>query len=159
MLIALVIAVLLLGTIFVQDIRSRSIWWFLPPLLFGAFAAYRWETLDWAELGRNVAFVLFLMGMLTLYIRLRFGKLENPFKAYFGLGDFLFILALTPLLSFREFVFFFTIGTFLTLAIHLIAQLIRRSATIPYAGYFSLVTLAYLALLIAGTNIFEFINA
>lgn len=159
MVIALAIAVLLLGTIFVQDIRTRSIWWFLPPLLFGAFTVYRWETLVWAELGMNVAFVLFLMGFLTLYIRLRFGKLENPFRAYFGLGDFLFILALAPLLSFQQFIYFFTIGTFLTLAIHLVVQLFRKQPTIPYAGYFSLVTLAYLVLQVAGTDIFQFLIA
>jgi hypothetical protein len=155
---ALVIAALLLGTIFVQDILSRSIWWFLPPLLFGAFVFYRYETLVWAELAVNVAFVVFLMGFLAFYIRLRFGKFENPFKAYFGLGDLLFLLALTPLLPFTEFVWFFTAGTFLTLVIHLLAMLIRRQQTIPYAGYFSLVTIVYLALTASGTDPFQFMK-
>jgi hypothetical protein len=156
MLTALIIALLLLGIIFLQDIRTRSIWWFLPPLLFGAFLAYRWETSSFAELGLNMAFVSFLMIFLIGYIRLRFGKIENPFLNYFGLGDFLFILALTPLLSFREFVYFFTAGTFLVLLIHGGVYLFRKQSTIPYAGYFSLVTMGYLILLECGTNVFQF---
>jgi hypothetical protein len=150
--IALVIAALLLGTIFVQDIRTRSIWWFLPPLLFGAFILYRHETLVWAELAVNVLFVIFLMGFLALYIRLRFGKFENPFVAHFGLGDLLFILALTPLLPVREFIYFFTAGTFL------LAMRFRRQQTIPYAGYFSLVTIVYIALTVAGVDPFQFMQ-
>jgi Flp pilus assembly protein protease CpaA len=159
MLISVIIACLLLTVIFVQDIRTRSIWWFLPPLLFGAFVFFRWNSLVLAEVGYNMAFVFGLMAFLVLYIRLRFGKPEHPFQNYFGLGDFLFILALTPLLSFQQFVYFFTIGTFLTLVIHLVMLLFRKQATIPYAGYFSLVTMTYLVLLHCGTDPFQFIQS
>lgn len=158
MLLFLVIACVVLAAIFVQDVATRSIWWFLPPVLFGVFIAFRWKAITLTGLGFNIAFILLLMVFLTLYIRLRFGKLENPFTAYFGLGDFLFILALTPLLAFREFVLFFTIGTFLTLLLHGIALLFRKQATIPYAGYFSLVTIAYLLLVYSGVPVFSFIQ-
>lgn len=158
MLTALIIACVVLVTIFLQDVTTRSIWWFLPPVLFGAFTWFRWDALTLTGIAFNMAFVLVLMLFLTLYIRLRFGKLENPFKAHFGLGDFLFILALTPLLTFREFILFFTIGTFLTLVLHLIALLFRKQPTIPYAGYFSLVTIAYLVLVYSGVPVFQFIQ-
>lgn len=158
MIIALIIACLLLGTIFFQDIVSRSIWWFLPPLLFGAFIAYRWDAFSWLTLGFNTAFIVLLMGFLFIYIRFRFGKPELIFKQYFGLGDLLFILALTPLLSFQQFILFFTVGTFSTLVIHGMTLLFKKQTTIPYAGYFSLVTLAYLLLLLSGTDVFQFIQ-
>ncbi|MDH4471097.1 MAG: hypothetical protein QE487_00735 [Fluviicola sp.] len=158
MIIALIIACLLLGTIFLQDLISRSIWWFLPPLLFGAFIAYRWNEFSWLALGFNTAFIALLMGFLFIYIRFRFGKPELIFKQYFGLGDLLFILALTPLLSFQQFILFFTVGTFSTLVIHGIILLFKKQTTIPYAGYFSLVTLVYLLLLHSGTDVFQFIQ-
>ncbi|HLP56111.1 MAG TPA: prepilin peptidase [Fluviicola sp.] len=158
MIIALIIACLLLGTIFLQDITSRSIWWFLPPLLFGTFIVYRWTDFSWMTLGFNIAFIALLMAFLFVYIRFRFGNPELFFKQYFGLGDLLFILALTPLLSFQHFILFFTIGTFSTLLIHGIILLFKKQATIPYAGYFSLVTLAYLLLLQSGTDVFHFIQ-
>jgi len=158
MVITLVIACLLLGTIFLQDLISRSIWWFLPPLLFGAFIAYRWDEFSWLTLGFNTAFIVLLMAFLFVYIRFRFGKPELIFKQYFGLGDLLFILALTPLLPFQQFILFFTVGTFSTLVIHGISLLFKKQPTIPYAGYFSLVTLAYLLLLHSGTDVFQFIQ-
>lgn len=138
------IALPVLAVIFWQDIRTRAIWWFLPPVLFVVLLLFRWEAMAFLNIVINAAFVIVLIGLLTLYIRLRFGKLENPFKNYFGLGDFLFLLALTPLFQLPEFVWFFTAGTICVLIVHLVVMLFRRSSTIPYAGYFSLFTASYL---------------
>lgn len=148
-----VITLLLLLTILVQDIRSRSIWWFLPPLVFGAIVFLRMDALSWSAVACNAGFIALLMLLLTGYIRLRWGKLQHPFREHFGWGDLLFILALTPLLPFQQFVYFFTAGTFLTLVLHLIVSLFRRQSTIPYAGYLALITGTYLILLQAGTDI------
>lgn len=138
------IALPLLGIIFWQDLRSRAIWWFLPPVLFAAFVLLRWEFLSLATIAYNAVFVTALIGFLVVYVRLRFGKLENPFQNYFGLGDYLFLLALTPLFPFRGFVWFFTAGTIAVLLVHLVVLLFRNNRTIPYAGYFSLFTALYL---------------
>ncbi len=138
------IALPVLAVIFWQDLRTRSIWWFLPPMLFAILLLLRWRFTSVLTIAYNAAFVTALIGFLTLYIRLRFGKLENPFNNYFGLGDFLFLLALTPLFPFRGFVWFFTAGTICVLLVHLVVLAFRKSPTIPYAGYFSLVTATYL---------------
>lgn len=156
MLITLLIACVLLGIIFLQDIRTRSIWWFLPPLLFVTFLIDRWETLSLIGIAFNITFIVCLMAFLTVYIRFRFGKLQNPFKEYFGLGDFLFILAITPLLSFQQFIYFFTAGTLITLLIHGGTLLFKKQTTIPYAGYFSLVTMSYVILRYCKTDVFQF---
>jgi hypothetical protein len=138
------IALPLLFLIFFQDIRTRAIWWFLPPVLFVLFVIGRRSELTVAQTVCNILFVTLMIAFIVLYTRLRFGKLENPFKAYFGLGDYLFLLALTPLFPLRGFIWFFTAGTVCVLAIHLCMLLIRKSSTIPYAGYFSLFTAFYL---------------
>lgn len=153
-----IIACIVLAVIFLQDVTSRSIWWFLPPLLFAGFVWFRIDRFSWNDLGLNLLFVAGLMAFLILYVRLRFGTERSPFREFFGLGDVLFIVALTPLLDFREFVLFFTAGTFLTLVVHGVVALFRKQATIPYAGYFSLVTLTYLVLLFCGTDAFTYIT-
>jgi hypothetical protein len=87
------------------------------------------------------------MALLALYIAVRFGNPFDLFKRYFGWGDVLFLLAITPLCTFREFILLFTAGTIITLALFGIGQLFKKRTTIPYAGYFSLAIIAYLILL------------
>lgn len=154
MVIAFVITLVLLAVIFWQDVSSRSIWWFLPVLLFPAIYWLRADSFSWKACGFNIGFIALLMVGLTAYIRLRWGKLQHPFKEHFGLGDLLFILSITPLLPVTYFVYYFTAGTFLTLVIHLIVYLFRKQHTLPYAGYFALVTMVYLILCQTGTDPF-----
>lgn len=158
MLLTFVIAYLLLIIILVQDVRSRAIWWFLPPLLFADLLWLQWEQIVWSSLLLNLLFIIGIMAFLVLYISLRFGNAKELFKRYFGLGDLLFLLAITPICTFREFILLFTAGTIFTLVIFGIGQLIRKRTTIPYAGYFSLVLLIYVGLLQTGTNVFNLLN-
>lgn len=153
MLITFVIAYLLLVAILVQDVRSRAIWWFLPPLLFADLIWLRWENFAWESLVLNVLFIVGIMAFLGLYISVRFGNAKELFKRYFGLGDLLFLLAITPLCTFREFILLFTAGTLITLVLFGIGQLIKKRTTIPYAGYFSLAIMAYLWLLQNNINL------
>jgi hypothetical protein len=59
------------------------------------------------------------------------------FKDFFGLGDALILIAITPFFELRVFIYFFTAATLGTLIIHGISSLIKKQATIPYAGYVS----------------------
>ena len=154
MLLTFVIAYLLLIIILVQDVRSRAIWWFLPPLLFADLIWLQWEHIVWSSLLLNLLFIIGIMAFLALYISLRFGNAKELFKRYFGWGDLLFLLAITPICTFREFVLLFTAGTIFSLVVFGIGQLIKKRTTIPYAGYFSLALLVYVGLLHAGTNLF-----
>lgn len=153
MLITFVIAYLLLVIILVQDVRSRAVWWFLPPLLFADLLWLRWENFDVISLALNLSFIVGIMAFLGLYIALRFGNPSELFKRYFGLGDLLFLLAITPICTFREFVLLFTAGTIITLLLFGIGQLIKKRTTIPYAGYFSLALLVYMGMLHSGTDL------
>lgn len=152
------IAFLILAVIFWQDLRSRAIWWFLPPLLFASFILLKWSGLDIVAILLNMAFVTMMIGLLTIYARFRFGKLENPFKSYFGLGDYLYLLALTPLFPLQGFIWFFTAGTIIVLMVHLVVMLFSKDRTIPYAGYFSLFTAFYLVMDACIPQFFQLLN-
>lgn len=146
MMISVVITVAILALIFVQDILSRSIWWFLPPLLFVSLLWNNGEHIEWKSIGYNLLFVSLIFSTMLVYIRMRFGSIKKTLSHYFGLGDALFILAITPLVAFPSYIYFFTAGTIFTLLLHGIVYLIRRQKNIPYAGYFSLFTATYIIL-------------
>jgi len=143
MILLAIIAVLV--TIIYQDFRSREIWWFTPPLLFIGGFVYKWEILNWQHFAFNFLFIGILIGLLVIYVRIRFGS-NNLFKEYFGFGDFLLLVAITPIFGFPFFIYFFTCGTIISLIGHLVLTLFKTQKSIPYAGYMSACTIAFLVL-------------
>lgn len=144
MFVFVVIAILIM--IVYQDFRYREIWWFTPPLLFISGLIYQWKQLNWEHFFFNLLFISFVLSFLVVYIRIRFSS-KNLFKEYFGLGDALVLLALTPLFAFPFFIYFFTAGTIISLAGFFLTTLfVKSTKSIPYAGYISLCTIAFLLL-------------
>lgn len=137
--------ILILISILYQDFRYREIWWFTPPFLFIGGFLYKWQSMNWEHLVFNLLFVLFLVAFLVLYVRIRFGS-NNLFKDYFGLGDVFVLLAITPFFGFPFFIYFFTFGTLLSLLGYIFMSLFKSQKTIPYAGYISFSTIAFLLL-------------
>jgi hypothetical protein len=151
MIIPIILSVCLL-TIFLQDLKTRSVHWslfllvfclslFISPILFSV--AMR------LSMVLNMAFILFLLAGLTLYLSFQNKRFINITKGFFSWGDILFLFAITPLFSFQPFVYFFTAGTILSLVYQLILQRFVPDKTIPYAGFMALNTLVF----VVGTRI------
>lgn len=122
-----------------QDMRTRSIWWFLPILIFvGGCIQYATETL-FSSILLNTLFIVVLLGLLSVYVHFRFQQPIRQLTNYFGLGDILFILSITPFVPFPVFVPFFTLITFGCLFIHLLVRIWNNNPTIPFAGYASVI--------------------
>lgn len=141
----LFVIISLLVVIIYQDFRYREIWWFMPPLLLVGAFFYQWELLNWNHFLFNVLFISLLMSFLVVYVRVRF-KSTNLFKDYFGLGDVLVLLAITPLFGFPFFIYFFTFSTLISLIGYIIFSVFKAQKSIPYAGYISLCTAVFLTL-------------
>lgn len=154
----LILLITLLLIIFYQDVRYRAVMWFLFPLLAGACIWYNYEFLEWKTVLFNGLFVVFLLGSLTVYVSIRKKELTAIWKGFFSWGDILFILAVTPLFETIQYIYFFTFGTILTLVIHLSFSRGERRKTIPYAGYLSLVSVAYLVFTEPINHFFLFLN-
>ena len=137
--------ILILVSIFYQDFRYREIWWFTPPLLLIGGFFYKWETLNWQHFLFNFLFISFVISFLVVYVRIRF-KSNNLFKDYFGLGDVLVLLAITPFFDFPFFIYFFTVSTIISLIGYVFMSLFKAQKSIPYAGYVSLCVIAFLLL-------------
>lgn len=135
---ALVACLILLGFCLYQDLRYRGIQWFLFPLLFAASLWWRTELL-WLDIAWNLSILFALMLALTVYVSVKEQRWVAITKGYFSWGDILFLAVVTPLFDPVSFLIFFTAGTCLSLVLHLLASLLKRQETIPYAGYMSLI--------------------
>lgn len=146
----LIIAVFIV--IFYQDLKHRAVHWAVFPVLFG-LSIWSSYPLSW-DVILNASFVLFTLVLLTVYLSIKHQKFVSITKGFFSWGDILFLLAIVPLFSFHLYIYFFTFGTILSLVYHLIAMMVKRQKTIPYAGYMSLTAIPYLVLA-NKTNYFE----
>lgn len=138
------ILISLLVLCFIQDVKFRGVHWIVFPLILGGTFYLNFEIFVWNDLILNFFFLLFMMLMLTLYLSIKLKKLILITKGFFSLGDILFLLAVIPLFTFQEYVYFYTIGTVLSLLFHFIANRIRKQETVPYAGYMSIVTILFI---------------
>lgn len=141
----LIAVIVILASILYQDFRYREIWWFTPPLLLIGGFFYKWQTLNWEHFLFNFLFIGTLISFLVVYVRIRF-KSSNLFRDYFGLGDVLMLMSLTPFFGFPFFIYFFTASTIISLLGYLLVSLFKTQKSIPYAGYMSLCTITFLLL-------------
>ncbi len=129
------VIIIVFALILYQDLRYRGVHWVLFPLLLAAGLFLAYDRLLLSEIAYNLLFLLFILTALSLYLSIKFGRLINITKGFFGLGDVLFLIAIIPLFSFREYLIFFTLGTLAALLLHLLSAGIRKQKSIPYAGY------------------------
>lgn len=141
-----ILLLIVLFTIAYQDLASRSIHWVTVPMLFISIICYLQFNIDVYSIFLNLLFLLFTLGTLVLYLRLRTGKFLDITKSHFGLGDILFLFALVPISAFNGFVVLFTMGTLFTLILGLILNQVSKSESIPYAGNFSIFLMVLLSI-------------
>lgn len=62
----------------------------------------------------------------------------NPFQNYFGLGDLLFYIAITPLFLLQKYILFFILSMVFAVAMQLGLKKIIKQETVPLAGFSAL---------------------
>jgi len=134
-----------LGIITVQDFKTRQISILWMGVLFIMVVVYALDTIPVKELFQRIignsllSFFILLSGTLLV-------KLKNtgchPRKSMIGAGDFLFLLSLSPLLSFSVFLVFLNFSFLLILCSTLLYKVISKKHpdTIPLAGGMSAIT-------------------
>lgn len=134
----------LLVLCFVQDVRFRGIHWMIFPLILAGSVWLNFEALTLQTILSNMLFLIVIFGGLTLYLFVRNRKLVKLTQGYFSWGDILFLLAILPLFDTLSFIYFFTVGTLLSLIIHGATMLFKKQKNVPYAGYMAIASIAYL---------------
>lgn len=144
-----IILAILLGIAFYQDWKFRAISWILFPVIGGiALWSFYSVSLPWKIVLTNLVFVFVVIAFLMLYVSVKRGKPTNIFKVDFGLGDLLFLIAITPLFIGLNYILFFISGMFLSGIIHWILSFSKENSRIPLAGY-----LAVYLILIEGVDL------
>lgn len=131
------VLIVLLAVIFVQDLRERKMYLFLPFLVLitcGLIAYFKHGSLNIPTMISSVLILVFLW----IYVRIRF-KSTRLFKDYFGLGDALFLIAISPLFTLQHYFWFIAISSLFSLLLFIVVRQFKRINSIPFAGYVSLV--------------------
>ena len=111
---------------------------------------------EWAAVsGLNLALVLGQLAVVALYFSLRNGKFTNILQGYFGLGDFLFLVAVAGAFFTPAFLIWYLAGLMITLLGVAIWKLVWKPAklSIPLAGGMALVLIAFMTVDLAASSI------
>ena len=144
------IACAICGILAYQDIASRHVSAGLLGLLgmLGlAFSIQKNE--QWLrvciEIGINSLFILFLLGGVVIYFRLKGEK--SFFDTMMGWGDVWMLFALTPWFSFKPYLLMYLFSTLMALVVSLVFKYkaaISRTYTVPYIAYLAFGFIIYI---------------
>ncbi len=152
-----IILIILLVGISYQDIRSRQIHIFLLSILLlnTIILNHLTNGLSYIDTVKIVGFVLINIIGLFIYYSLKSRKLINPIDKFLGLGDIIFLIAVSPLFTLNKFILFFITGLLFSLFTHLIIKNFSEKKTIPLAGYLSIYLLIFMSVtMVSGHNLF-----
>lgn len=144
LIITLLVIVLLL--VFYQDYKRRTIHVILPILIFSINIVINYLFLDISviDVVYNIVFIAINIIGLVLYFSIKSKQLVNPIDSSIGIGDIVFLVAITPLFNLKSFVLFFILGLMFSLIVHFIYSVFKKTKNIPLAGYLSIFLILYL---------------
>jgi len=139
----LIIGVLLL--IFLQDIRSHSVYWFLFPLLAAGLFILKLQNQSlgdaWLPIAINISFLTLQLFILSVYFSVKSKRWINVTQTLLGWGDILFLLSIAFYLSVLNYLFFYVASLLVILSFWLIRNLVTQNKfnPIPLAGLQALI--------------------
>ena len=126
--------------VFFQDWKYRRIHVVLPLLifLFSLYIISIQNKMLFRIIASNALFFILTISLLTLYMSLKNKQFLNPFQNYFGLGDLLFYVAITPLFLIKAYIFYFILSMVFAIILQLSLKKIMKENTVPLAGFSAL---------------------
>ncbi|MDB5008365.1 MAG: hypothetical protein JWP45_2758 [Mucilaginibacter sp.] len=151
MLLLKITILIILLLLFIQDISSRSVYWFLFPVLIICLVIVRAQSQSLTELWQpvliNIGFVTLQLVILTLYFSFKNKRWVNITDQLLGIGDVLFLLSIAFYLSALNYLFFYITSLVAVLSFWLVFQSLteKKSDHIPLAGLQGLIFGVFLA--------------
>jgi hypothetical protein len=139
---------LCLLVLFFQDWKYRSIHVVLPIIIFlsSYFIIKQENKLSNKIMILNLCFFLITLSILTLYMSLKNKRFLNPFQNYFGLGDLLFYISITPLFNLKNYILYFILSMFFAICLQFTLRKKMKHNTVPLAGFSALFLFIILAM-------------
>ncbi|HEY2581265.1 MAG TPA: hypothetical protein VGI43_05645 [Mucilaginibacter sp.] len=138
--------------IFIQDVRSRAVYWVLFPVLAILFILtsvlqHHLPVLYWQTVLANTGFILLQLLLVSLYFSIKNGRWTFITTSLLGWGDILLLLSIAFYLSFLNFLFFYIISLTAVLLIWVIWQAATKEKNqhIPLAGLQALIFTVFLS--------------
>jgi hypothetical protein len=136
----LLLFVLLL--IFIQDLKSRSVYWFLfPVLVILFFAISLLQHRSFSEILQpawmNLSFLAIQMLLVSVYFSVKNKHWVNITDELLGWGDILLLVSVAFYLSVLNFLFFYLASLVISLVCWLIWKLVsaKENKKVPLAGF------------------------
>lgn len=122
-----------------QDWKYRRIHVMLPILIF-IFSYFLEQSknnnnIAWRTMVLNSAFFLTTLGFLIIYMSIKHKKFLNPFQNYFGFGDLLFYISLTPMFLLHNYILFFILSMIFAISMQILFKKIIQENSVPLAGF------------------------
>lgn len=151
MLLLKILVLTLLSIIFIQDFKTRAVYWLVFPILFASlgilhYIMYNAFSEIWQPALVNFAFLAFQISLISLYFSIKNKRFVNIVNGLLGLGDILFLLSITAYLSALNFLFFYVISLLLVLLVWSVGQSVsvKKNKEIPLAGMQALILMVFL---------------
>ena len=142
----LIVLCLCLAVIFWQDSKLRHIHVLLPIIVFAsAYFLTNYLQNNLKLIGSNVLFFCVTIALLTLYMSLKNKGFQNPFQHYFGFGDLLFYIAITPLFLLYNYILFFVTSLLFAIVMQFVLRKWIKKDSVPLAGLSALLLLLIIA--------------
>ena len=137
---ALIILCFCLIAVFIQDWKYRRIHIVLPLLIFSlSIILISLKSIVLIKIIiLNIVFFLITLSILMIYMSVKSKKFLNPFQHYFGLGDLLFYVAISPLFLVKNYILFFILSLLFAILMQFGLKKIIKEKTVPLAGFASL---------------------
>lgn len=124
--------------VFFQDWKYRRIHVVLPLAIFlFSFFAIPIE-IKYLNILYNTFFFLLTLSVLVVYMSVKIKRFSNPFQNYFGFGDLLFYIAISPLFILQNYILFFILSMIFAIGIQFGLKKIIIEKTVPLAGFSSI---------------------
>ena len=89
-------------------------------------------------IGYNTIFYIITLSVMTIYMSIKNRQFLNPFQNYFGLGDLLFYIAITPLFLLHKYILFFILSMIFAIGLQIALKKMLKHDTVPLAGFSAL---------------------
>ena len=138
---------MLLVFIVLQDFSYRAVHLALLGAIFLVSSVLLYFKTSTLFNTQTFVYIVLIFAVLWMYLSIKNKKITNPLKRHIGLGDILFLIAVTPLFYVYNYILFFVTGMLLTLVVTLVLKKYINKQTVPLAGILS----AYLLILLVSS--------
>jgi len=153
--------VFVLVAIFVQDLKSRAVYWFWFPVLVclfsidGYFVRHQLIRMQWLSASIDLLFIGAQLLLVSLYFSIKQRQWVNISRELLGWGDILFLVSIAFYFSILNYLLFYISSLIIICVFVLLCRIfsVKNNQQIPLAGLQALILIVFLVVQLLDKNI------